>query len=1488
MADAPTSDSIIRLIRGQLISQHYLAHQLLERDDWKSVAEDQRATEIESLFQKVKPQLSKNKPASKGSNEDAVRDQFLNHVFDILGLPWSPSVRHFDKELDYALFPDSETLAKAQSLITDGKELEALKKSCGIVEAERWGKEFTEKPKRSDLSDPIFQIEFYLQNAHRSGGPRWGILTNGHTWRLYCGDADPLRHDYLEIELPTQSSLFDQERRQAFSLLVYFFSVEALRSGGRLDKIYDEATRHAAAITAELRRQAFGAVELIASAIMRASPKTTPSLAYQAALIQLFRLLFILKAEADGLLEHRTLSEDIADRIIEKNGDAIGGGEWEGKSFWHELRDIFEAIATEYNGHLFEGKPPTSSPAADEGVDYFAPARDLLESVTLPNQAVANAIDRLLRVYQPNGQNKFHPVRVDYSTLRVRELGTIYEGLLEWSLQPVSPADLKAGSVKLLGDKRIMREVEPGDYTLVADQSDRKATGSYYTPHYVVEFIGENVLKPLLKEIEEECGNQPAAIVSRVLDQRVLDPAMGSGHFLVFAVEYLADYVFEQLGKIRAEQKANGKSKRKGGKEALSLPLDAPIEFIRARIAERCIYGVDINPLAVELAKLSLWVATPAKGVPLSFLNHHLRCGDSLLGVFSSEFHHDLFAQKLIQQMALAVGFIRYINDNYSKTLKDIGKKEENLRVAREHLRRFRLAYDCKLASVFGHDIDVVFHEWIEHIADPVPSQLPDWLQRVEKAASEYRFFHWELEFPEAWRDRFGRPLSRTGTESGALAGFDVILGNPPFVLGKNQEVREGYRKRFVTAHDKFSLVVPFFELAFQVMRPNGRLGFIVSNSFTKREFGKELVEGFFPKKDLQSVVDSGGLSFPGHGTPTCIMFARNREPDEGSQVCLAAGLKGDLRTPPQDSELWSSLTNHFDQPSYANAWVQVSCRARSDLARHPWNFSALSELTVNRLEGQCPKSLRELLIEDIGFDAVTAANEIYAQPLSFLRKLRIPTQFIRPMVNGDNLRDYFYASDQWLIFPYDEKNTPTLCIELEQFLLPRKDFLSVRTQFHKTQLEAGLQWFEYREFHRKGATKVIGYPEITTHNHFIFSSTSRVFVQTAPVIRLPALAPVEDNFLVGALMNSSTALFWLKQKCFNKGAGKEGEKDRYVYAAKKVQKIPVPKGIAGRLRYGVFRKANRGDFEAELNQEWRDEKASVAAALERMCLVCWTRGIGFPKLAMSKVFEKPGDAYDGWNRTLSGYTAPHPLIAQPFDTAQELLALKSKAKEERERLRREMIALQEEMDWLVYAAYGLLPQDHLAVGLGVMDAVHPWEVALGQRPFELAAIHAGPPVDWYEKRKQLWLARLEVIPTNEHIARIEQPVYKRRWVPPDYEKEFEEGFKWWLREKAEFFLEQAADGGPISLEDWAAALWKDPRVRAAAEVYNGSPVASSKKFEPILKEAVEEETVPDDENAFKPRHKTLRGKLNVPRERFRSLTSRPGYYVWAGKKSMN
>jgi len=138
MAEGGPPDPILGALRGQLIPQHYLTHQFVSRDDWVSLADDPRPSLIGKLFEKVNPQLAKNKPESKGSNQNAVRDHLLNPIFKTLGLHWSPSVQYFAKELDYGLYQDEESFEKGQRLITQGKELDALRISCGIVEAERW------------------------------------------------------------------------------------------------------------------------------------------------------------------------------------------------------------------------------------------------------------------------------------------------------------------------------------------------------------------------------------------------------------------------------------------------------------------------------------------------------------------------------------------------------------------------------------------------------------------------------------------------------------------------------------------------------------------------------------------------------------------------------------------------------------------------------------------------------------------------------------------------------------------------------------------------------------------------------------------------------------------------------------------------------------------------------------------------------------------------------------------------------------------------------------------------------------------------------------------------------------------------------------------------------------------------------------------------------------------------------------------------------
>jgi uncharacterized protein DUF7008 len=392
-----------------------------------------------------------------------------------------------------------------------------------------------------------------------------------------------------------------------------------------------------------------------------------------------------------------------------------------------------------------------------------------------------------------------------------------------------------------------------------------------------------------------------------------------------------------------------------------------------------------------------------------------------------------------------------------------------------------------------------------------------------------------------------------------------------------------------------------------------------------------------------------------------------------------------------------------------------------------------------------------------------------------------------------------------------------------------------------------------------------------------------------------------------------------------------------YEFSGRKIEEIPVYPTIAEGL-YG--------------------EGNPLAKRLAELSRHCWERGQQMPSVTLKKLFEKPGEAYHEWNKSLPGHMPLNPELGAPFQTETDLRDAYRRAQAIRERLRAEMIALQEEMDWLVYAAYGLLPTDHPAVGLvGEGSALPPREPAglpypidQAERPFRLwqqvggdyAKAVALIPASWPAERRALWQARLAAIRDSEHIRRIEQPVYKRRWDeqwkvgnewrsgPVAYAAEFVDAFEWWLSEKAEWWLEHKKNGGPVELDDWSAAIWKDSRVQAAwpvpAENYalleyekamakaeaNGEPVptpsvgASSSAgpgpnavgpYAGTFKRIVDNETVAEDipfavpydeledrKVKISPKVKSIRGKLNVPRERFR-LRGRTTY-LWAGFRS--
>ncbi len=347
-----------------------------------------------------------------------------------------------------------------------------------------------------------------------------------------------------------------------------------------------------------------------------------------------------------------------------------------------------------------------------------------------------------------------------------------------------------------------------------------------------------------------------------------------------------------------------------------------------------------------------------------------------------------------------------------------------------------------------------------------------------------------------------------------------------------------------------------------------------------------------------------------------------------------------------------------------------------------------------------------------------------------------------------------------------------------------------------------------------------------------------------------------------------------------------------------------------------------------------------LARRLAELSEACWSRGRELPRLAMRKLFERAGEAYAEWNHSLPGYEGPHEAIAEPFASPEDLRRLKAAAEQTRGELHREMVALQEEMDWLVYIAYGLVGEEVVGEASclpGRRDACPtlPEPLDKDQRPFVLWAQAEGDfdraialiPADWTAERNALWRKRLEAIRDNEHIRRIEQPVYKRRWYhPKSDDQEFLDAFEWWMREKAEWWLEHEAKGGPRELLVWTQALWEDARVQAAwpvaAEVYGRVETErrqrlaakrskkgaadqaefpgfapTDKEFSRRFKDIIEAETVPVDWPAAVPYDKLakmkkakipsklrqIRGKLNVPRERFRKHGPK-GPYEWAGR----
>jgi len=1117
----------------------------------------------------------------------------------------------------------------------------------------------------------------------------------------------------------------------------------------------------------------------------------------------------------------------------------------------------------------------------------------------------------------------------------------------------------------------------------------RKDTGSYYTPRIVVHFICQEVLYQYLhnhlilsKETDEESWGpklrallamdpsdgfddeelarlkntitptQAVSIRDLVAPLKCCDPAVGSGAFPVGLLHELVN-----LRRI-LETAANGYVDPARGEGSTWL------QKTKEDIVQNCLFGADIQQQAIEICRLRLWLSLvvdydlgldPFNADKTQF-NRAIE-GISQLPNLEMNFHrgdslHDHVSGVPIVIMPEKAS--RYAED--FRAIADRGdklhraKKAEQKRKLRVEILRKRLTLsqhiiEEELRSLATDEsaLNKLFHDETES-SSTKRKRIAQEKERLEEALAKIERDRKELEkltereydnqfyvklrklegadfdspFNFAWYIDFPSIFS---ARNGSRGGFDVIVGNPPFVAARNRAKRELWAQRWPLVCSKnYHMLCPFLDLSFGILRSQGQLGFIVSNAFAKREFGIPLVEKLLATENLQKVIDCSGLLFPGHGTPTCIIFGANLRPDPSHPIRVV-GIRpggGDLRTRPEESGLWQDIADHHDRAGFSNQRILVTDRSRQEMNNWPWNFVPEQAATARSFS---ERRLSDYCSEPIGAQFITGKDEVFVQPSHYLRRVRTPREYIKAYGTGEDVRNWTALPSDYILFPYTDKLEALkepLPVGLADHLYPHREVLENSVISGSTKKkETNLKWFEFRRLSRaKFATTLnIIVPQIATHTHFVLANHEVAFKEKAQAIVLKGRLGQADHLLLIGMLNSSLMLDKLKQECFNKGAGTEEERDRYEFSGGKLEEIPLHKSVADAL-------------------EGKPDR--FALRLRELSQACWNRGHQMPSLVLRKLFEKGGEAYQEWNSRLPGYVAAHSELSKSFENISTLRAVYEQARAIRDRLRGEMISLQEEMDWLVYATYGLLAEDNPAAQV----EAEPEPLGRQQRPFVLWAEAEGKfdeavkliSAGWPTSRKKVWEARLGAIRDNEHIRRIEKPVYKRRWDEQwkvgnqwrcgrvAYAAEFTEAFEWWLREKAEWWLEHKKSGGPVELDEWAQALWKDSRVHAAwtvvAEEYarleyekarkkveeNGDPTptpappsADFSSFKKSFRSIIDKESVPEgfpfgtpyeelEKKLKKPipdKLSKVRGKLNVPRERFHIRDK--NLYLWAG-----
>ncbi len=692
----------------------------------------------------------------------------------------------------------------------------------------------------------------------------WGVLTNSRQWRLFHRKELSPTDSFIHVDL---EEIILTDNIQDYIVFHRFFNRAAFaREGGRqrLDQYKEQSDKateiiedHLSAHVEEIARQLCqGLVESCREAGEDVTAPETRKEIYKNALFLVYRLLFVLYAEARGLLPldndayREVCLEELLVRIRENH--RLGLRYADAYAIWGHLQALFALID--------QGKPMAGVPAYNGGL--FDPGRrPFLTRHRIRNDYLQSALIRLCTIPargKSYDQDR-EPQPIDYRDLSVRHLGSLYEGLLEYNLFVVEdePRVVRTNQKRTqylaysaAGKVRAGETVlQIGDVYFSETAGERKATGSYYTPEDVVDYIVRNTVGeklaelkaefyaqqrierqladladtppdvPAHRQIQEAIDDQFLGFVrDKVLHLKILDPAMGSGHFLVNATHAVANFIVDVLNETPWE----------------NPEIDTDVATWKRRVAERCIFGVDLNELAVELAKLCLWMTTTAKGKPLTFLDHHLRWGNSLVGAWTGDIGVYPLAKREsrraftlpLERFQLQLGeILAGYSRIYARSSDDVDEVREKSRIFEEEvypkLQPYRELLDLHTGVLFGCSVDESTYARLgAAVLDAGSwSTLRTPLMNLLAHCRSNHWFHWELEFPEAF--------------CSVDKGFSIVLGNPPYA-GYPDEAFGRFARESYKAYECGDVYALFLERALNlVRRPSGSLGFIVPLSIT-------------------------------------------------------------------------------------------------------------------------------------------------------------------------------------------------------------------------------------------------------------------------------------------------------------------------------------------------------------------------------------------------------------------------------------------------------------------------------------------------------------------------------------------------------------------------------------------------------------------------------------------------------------------------------